>query len=285
MSDVKKTNRSKVTPLVEHFPDKEKVFEILEEWPPRKIRNFNKFMKENKARIVLELCSDESTVVNQRIGQTIVRLFHESKNLTRKGWKENDFLRCASKIIESDSIDEFEKLDKDVQHQVWNTFYSVGTYNEMQPCTDKAYLRLLHRTGLSVDHADKVQYKLADRDESVLPFQRALEEKYGIDLSNPTPGFLNRVMKFPKVAQDSPKVYRAFHDRIRSLDPYGVQIILMFRAIYGEDKIIDFFKHFINYEQSFCPDEMIDLLDNWEELRVYSVDWISQIQELEHANV
>lgn len=273
-----------VTPLVYKLKDCQRVLEILADSPKREIRRFNKFMESNiQSASVFRRVMSQQELDKERAGETIVRLLKLSRRLTRRGWRDDNFLRCSLRVINADSIDDFEKLDKDVQHQVWTIYYSASTYNALQGCADKAFLRLLHLSGLSVEKIDKVQSKLSDDSDSPLSFQRALELKHEIDLSNPTPAFTQMLMIQPSDSHQQSSSLLKFYSRVKSYEPYGVQITLMLRALYGEERVIDLFQHFEKSNQFLCPTEMIDLLEDWESLRDYSGDWISQMKDLEHV--
>lgn len=292
----KKSSTAAVTPLVHQFPDKEQVLDILKDWSPREIRRFNKFMQDSKTSAVLDAYLYDSKSVNQRVGQTIVRLFKRAKNLSRGGWRDENFLKCAGRLIASDSIDDFEKLSVNDQQKVWKSYYSIPMESPVQGCTDRAFLRLLHMTGMPILDAEHAKSEARKYLENARALTRDKELPTPIDISDTTEGFVPSVIN---ILNTNSYIKESAHYLVTGpvytlkrvmegisfhvFEPYGLQITLMLRALYGEQNVLDLLNRFEFSNQCLCPDEMIHLLQNWDKLCEYPDNWISQTEELEHV--
>lgn len=53
-----------------------------------------------------------------------------------------------------------------------------------------------------------------------------------------------------------------------------VPIFVMWKAIYGQNVILDFMQKFSTNTNILTPDSLMDILDDWESLSVYPVEWI-----------
>lgn len=230
--------------------DKQRVLEILENLPKRDIRRFNKFILHlSQAQEPILNYNRKKAVEKDHAGETILRLLNLSKHLTPKFWKD-DFLRSTIRVINSEIIDEFEQLSKNVQSEVWSIFYAARTHNPVQQCADKAYLRLMVDTGWLVD-----------------------EE--GPDESYHTRNLLSVRQNTSQIIGESERIAR-----IESFEPYGGQIFRMLNWAYGKQDVLEMLDHFKGMDEFICANEMIDILEDWENIKGYPEIWIRQTHGL-----
>lgn len=280
-----------LSPHVYKFPDYENLTELLASRSRRDVLRFNNFMWriDKTPRIGARLFADSSRN-NKRIGETILRILDLSNHLPTKS---DNFPESCFRILNADSIDDFEKLDKDVQHQVWYRYYVEQYTDRMQTCADRAYLRLLHMTGMPVQdvsfHADQVEdYMTAARSLHSERAMRGQKLSREIDLSDPSDDFVHRIFKtmrdykFTSTPSKGPRYMHAAGAALAVLEPYRMQIILMLRALYAEAKIFEMIDHFSDSEQCLCAEDLLNLLEEWDNLREYPVEWIRQMKSLEH---
>lgn len=67
-----------------------------------------------------------------------------------------------------------------------------------------------------------------------------------------------------------------------SPDPYAPQFASMLRALYAERNVIEVLNRFVLDQETICPNEMIELLTDWDNLRSYPTDWIRHMKNLQH---
>lgn len=56
----------------------------------------------------------------------------------------------------------------------------------------------------------------------------------------------------------------------------------MLRALYGERNVIEVLNRFVLDQEHICPNEMIELLTDWDNLRSYPTGWIRHMKNLQH---
>lgn len=218
---------------------------------------------------------------------TLVRIHNLSRHWPRKIREFEKLVRGVSRIITADAVTEFEKIDETAQQEIWTSYYLKPTdSNPVRPCADKAFLRLVNATGFPVTARQmlipKVAAEYIETANSRHNVSRATNGE--IDYSLPTDAFLEE-------AQDHLKNYYVT-DTINSrpgasdaitIEPYRTQILLMLRALYGEANVLSLLERFRASDALLCPNEMIHLLEDWENIHQFPADWIAQIRHLEHT--
>lgn len=284
-------NRKKVNPHVYRFSDHENVLEILSNRPRRYVTRFNNFFSQIEYNPRLNIESFFAKINNDRPGETLIRILDLYKNLPIKNGR---FVDSCLRIINSNAISEFEKLDKDSQYRVWDLNYYDAPESDAQSCADRAYLRLLNMTGMplptSIEHVESASNYLefvrahhAERSLSGVTNQRQ------IDLSTPSVEFYDKIYVTLRDQKYVPKDSDATHNSVDnigaalfSLHPYADKIVLMLRALYGEDKIFALYQHFNESAQFLCADDLVNLLEEWDKLSDYPAEWIKHMKNLEH---
>lgn len=225
---------------------------------------------------------------------TIIRLYDLSLNWHHSVQNHGNFTKGAIRIIMAETIDEFEKLDTSKQQGIWDSYYLESNRNPIIACADKAFIKLLTETGFPVQARQLlVPNTVAEYIQTAKMTRQQYESERSpsrkVDYSLPNDEFLYSAQKYLKTYHKRPiSSYRPIpndSNAIESitLEPYRTQILIMLRAIYGEDKVLDVLERFSTSTALLCPNEMIDLLEDWESLHQFPAEWIAQIRHLEHT--
>lgn len=62
----------------------------------------------------------------------------------------------------------------------------------------------------------------------------------------------------------------------KHMDHIIYDVLFMCKVIYGEKTVIDFYERFSEYPIPFTGEQIFDILDDWENLQSYPVEWIMQ---------
>lgn len=290
--------------LVYKFTDRDNVEEILKTFSNLDRLRFNQFLDNLESKNNLDLRQLHIAFpTNDRIGETVLRLFRLSQQWSRSTRNSVKFVNGVFRLVAADALDEFESLSKYDQKKIWNSYYGTPSESPVQACTDRAFLRLLQMTAMPIFDAEHATSEARNYLENARALTRDKELPTAIDISETTEKFVPNVINILNtdayikelahylVTGPVYLVTGPVYTRRRVVEgislhvfqPYGLQITLMLRALYGEQKVLDLFRRFEFSNQCLCPNEMIDLLENWDELGEYPVDWICQTQALDHS--
>lgn len=260
---------------------------LLDNRSPREIRQIAQFVQSSESLDTLGSLLLGAAPNLEKHTSTLVYVHNISRHWPRKMGEFESLIRGVSRIIQADSVDEFKKLDETAQQEIWATLLvKLIDSNPVRPCADKAFLRLVNATGFPIAARQLLIPKVAEEYIETANSRRNATRTTNreIDYSVPTEVFLED-------AQEHLKNYH-INDTVNSrpgstgsitLEPYRTQILLMLRALYGEENVLSLLERFRTSDTLLCPNEMIDLLEDWENLHQFPADWIAQIRHLEHT--
>lgn len=263
------------------FTDSDRVEEILETFSNLDLLHFNRVVGNQRFWQLLN-----AAPTNGREGETVARLVKMSRGWNRSIRNSDRFINCLIRILSADAIDEFEQLSMDSQQEIWSSYYSRSSGNLLHACADKAFLRLLITTGFPLGALQ--EFSEASVQQYVESVRRSQSDSISngsskFDLSMPTDEFRRNVAIYFKNYRKRVDGQTLQGSYMFVLDPYFTQIPIMLRAVYGEENLWKVLERFSVLDAILCPNEIIDLLDNWDELKHYTSDWIKQFHSLEHT--
>lgn len=217
---------------------------------------------------------------------TLVYFYTLSRHWPRKMRGFDNLIKGACRVIKSDFIEEFKTLDEITQRELWEKCFINSTqHNSLIKCADKAFIRLLIATGfpvttrqLLIPEVAKEYIEKANRARYVRVSQHSKTSE--VDYSLPTDEFMQKAQEYSDAYHAKPTIYIRPDN---TLDPHRTQIILMLRALYGEENVVSMLERFSNGPVLLCPMDMIELLEDWENLRQYPNEWIEKILDLQHS--
>lgn len=271
----------KATSRARDFTDSDRVEEILETFSNLDLLHFNRVVGNlNFWRLL------NAAPTNGREGETVARLLKMSRRWNRSIRNSDRFINCLIRVLSADAINEFEQLSMDSQQEIWSSYYSRSSGNLLHACADKAFLRLLNTTGFPVGALQ--EFSEASVQQYVESVRRSQSDSIAngssnFDLSMPTDEFRRNVAIYFKNYRKRVDGQTLQGSYMFVLDPYFTQILIMLRAVYGEENLWEVLERFSVLDAILCPNEIIDLLDNWDELKHYTSDWIKQFHSLEHT--
>lgn len=269
---------STVIPRVSCFNDQDETRVILSTKSNRYIRYFNKYVKEQLSPVEASFS-----------GVTLIKLLDQTLHWNRSLQTKRHLALTTIRLVNAKSIDEFEKLDSRTQQEIVASYYTLPSIsNHVQSCADKAFVRLLNMTKFPV-HAKKEfskatihQYvESARKSHALLTDEEKSSVVANIDYSMPADDFRRNVARYFKNYRLSVGMPRNGTYMV-ALSPYYTQILIMLRAVYGEEKLFEVLERFDIADTLLCPTEIVDLLENWEKLQAYPQHWIKQIHEMHH---
>lgn len=220
-----------------------------------------------------------------RGGETILRLLSISRKLTSNGWKDPDFVLGCYRIAQSDSIDDFEALDQDVQNKTWSVYFKNRMFPHYHACSDKAYLKLLRATGAPAVDEEKLYGGV---NEYIRLINQAYDEKrkskkkiaIELDLSDVSEEFLTST--YGRLSGP----YWIWHGTekrsILRAHQHEIQVLTLLRAVYGEKSILEVLEVFNSEDKKLCIEEFVDLVGSWDEMKEYPASWIRHVKDFKH---
>lgn len=282
-----------------YFHDVENLKAILAKSSKKDVRNFQLFVQSLRDesipityRVYLMRYYEDSKEHCQRGGETILRILKLLKFMKIRNSMDNEFHLGCLRILDADSIDEFEALSPDIQRQVWGTYYTSRSLATAKSCDDLAYLKLLKMTGMDV--VSNGSYEVSPKD-CMMAFRLKHQEnarknkpQIELDLSDPTEDFVVEIIDELRDVDWANRTGRALSlsqgvgMNVLGLKTYGYQIILLLRAVYGEAKVREVISMFTNASVIPHSDEVLKVLSEWDNLKGYPLAWIKNIAGLRH---
>lgn len=267
---------------------------ILDNRSKREVRQIAKLLEKVQSKKTTARF-DSNGLTTESGAVTLIRIFDLYKEFAWSSKSPDMFIQGARRIVEADSISEFEKLDPKIQQKVWDLHYLMTDYvrasrNPVLTCTDKAYIKLLLATGFPVQvmisstpQVVKKYIEEANQIRNAKNLPKSINHK--IDYSLPTDEFLQDAQVLLKTYYRNsldPMQPKRVIDGI-TLEPYQTQILLMLRALYGEASVLALLERFSTCDTLLCPKDMITILDEWDKLQEYPADWIGEFHHLDHS--
>lgn len=177
-----------------------------------------------------------------------------------------------------DSMEIFQRLPENIQKHLLvikseNTKEAVNAYLR---CIDRIGIRTLEyvgnrsliRTSRTVEYGQAGAVRkhtmecAKDILQNVLEASIRLNRTQTIDCSPIKPHFRTKIF-------DSGIA-------LNSLGDVRVPVIIMWKALYGEGNVLDCINRFESSNCFFSPDQVMDILEEWDELKNYPMEWISE---------
>lgn len=199
-----------------------------------------------------------------------------------KTWKDSRTITYARISIMvnllnyRDSMEIFQRLPKDIQNhflvmKINNTKEAVNTYLR---CIERTGIRNLKYVGndssIRTDKVIEYGESASVRRYTSFCAKHILElvsnhsanshREQKLDLSPIKPHFMTKIF-------DSGITLNLLKD-------VRVPILIMWKALYGEKKVLDCINEFESRNIFFNPDQVMDILDEWDDLQNYPLEWI-----------
>lgn len=275
------------------FNDSSEVLHLLSQKPDKQVKKFQKFLRKIARKYDdAEPLFKPKDPLNDSTGATLVHILELSEKWLGHSTSVAGISLATRRVADADALEEFQQLDSKTQQQIITSIFPVLSPNPFLACADKAFFRLLKMTGFPV-----TALKSIGRECSMLYYNeiRATHRKFAEQhpedqdfletrLEMPSDKFLEQALRHVDNYRLPPVITSEIaHGNYRiSFDPYAPQFAFMLRAIYGERNVIEVLDRFVLDQEYICPNEMIDVLANWDELRNYPTEWIRHMKNLQH---
>lgn len=141
-----------------------------------------------------------------------------------------------------------------------------------------ALLRLVSRTGIPVEkvYVPNMHKGISEYCKNFEKLAKRSPNRSTLHLGTPSTEFTEIVLDIADGSDRTVKYrnhYWNFYSvsRFQRLNPTS---LLLMRALYGEQTVLDSIKHLSDANHHFEVDEFIDILEQWETLKDYPAEWI-----------
>lgn len=264
------------------FPDQKQTEAYLKTLSHRTIRKFWKFVESDDLRKYPSYLPYALKEVNiEGIGVLTARVFALAQKWKKGSLEASEFRSKIQHLSGSGSIDIFEKLSVFAQEELWNKkFGSAASLS----CVERAYLKLLLQTNLPPNfcysyYTKKLVLRTEIWEESR---QKMIQQGSTLNLDSVSDDFSSTLKHlFSLEEMDYDLAYRnencCFDFGSRARDS-----ILMLRGLYGEKQIIDVFTWIYQGRVRVCLEEVIAVIESWQEFSQYPAEWIANAHGFKH---
>lgn len=275
---------SSITKANAVFPDQQQTEEYLKTLSPRTVRKFWKFVSSDELRKYPSY--SQSPFKELRIagvGVLTARVFALAQRWSKGSLEAGDFRNKIMYLSEEGCIDLFEQLPVKTQEDVWIYKYPGHHYLHLL-CIERGYLKLLRKTNLPAKFSFQI-YTTNDllRTEILEPVVKAMKDQGStLDLEVASNEFNDSINTL--FANERRNLNQAHWNEecLLNFGPRALDAVLMLRALYGEQAVLDAFRWVIDAGLKICLEEAVLILDSWEEFSQYPAEWVANVQGFEH---
>lgn len=259
---------SSITKANTVFPDQQQTEEYLKTLSPRTVRKFWKFVSSDELRKYPSFTLSPFKEMDiDGIGVLSARVFVLAQKWRKGSLQAGEFRSKIQYLSGSGSIEIFEKLSASVQEELWTEEY--GSYSYLH-CVGRAYLDLLKRTSFHPSfcyyyYTESYEIKIGIRREAV---ERMIDLGSTLDLSDLSSDFVKSAYWKSKC--------------LFNFGPQASTYVILLRALYGEKKVLDALEWTHRARVKVCLEEVVAILDSWEELSQYPPEWVASVQGFKH---
>lgn len=273
---------SSITKANAAFPDQQQTEEYLKTLSPRTARKFWKFVSSDELRKYPSFKRSPFKEMDiDGIGVLTARVFVLAQKWHKGSLQASEFRSKIRYLSGAGSIEIFEKLSTSVQEELWTEEYGSHSYMH---CVGRAYLDLLHRTSFHpgfcyYHYTESYEIKIGIRSKAV---EKMVNLGSTLDLSDPSSDYVESLKTL--FSFEGGNLNQAYWNSKCLFDfgPQASTYVTLLRALYGEKKVLHALEWTHSAGVKVCLEEVVAILDSWEEFSQYPAEWVANAQGFEH---
>lgn len=278
--------RAEPSSIIYKFPDYDELKKALDALPNREVVQFNNFLRSaNQATLGGFLSSSKDGLKNIS-GVRVLEIFRNHLNWPRPKRKIKTLSWSVRTLQAPQAFELFCRTNPETQAFAAESIADVKHSSMFSVCSVTSFLKLLEMTNFPLDSDgpmtidNAVNYATLAREK----LTREGTRQTILDLSDPSDEFVLQInLLIPSVTTGA-GVFRWRREgyNLPMFEPFFLQIIMMLRAVYGETYVLDVAERSKEFTSLACPDDLLSLLSNWDDLKDYPINWIESIHDFKY---